>query len=208
MNKTVLLTCFLLVSEVAIAVAPNAVSDPTTQPDVVTGCNLYKGISPADAGKKALVSPSVTNSPLVSGGCKVSLENLLVKGEKTTMAASFINARDSNESVLSNVITVSRPADPPASPWTGAAIDTANGLIFANSFPVANQLATNCSFSIDNAAYLEVPLVKRDSFYSVCKIPLSGSGKHILYYSFINNSAWGRLEGKKTGFAYTLPTCQ
>lgn len=208
MHKKLAYLCLIFNVAIAWAVAPNAVTDPTTQPDLVTGCNLYKGVAVADSGKKATKAPAAVNVPLDAGVCKINLETLLAKGEKTTIGATFINNADGNESVLSNIVSVSRPADPPASPWTGAAIDVIKGEIYASSYQIATSAATDCAYSIDNAAFIEIPLVKTNSSYSVCKIPLSGSGKHILYYGYVYNGAWGRLEGKKAGFAYTLPACQ
>jgi hypothetical protein len=186
--------------------APSAITDSTTQPELAKYCNLYKGIAKDQAGKKATVAPVVAKSALVNGSCKVNLEAVLSKGETTTLSSTF--SRETDESVFSNVITVSRPADPPTSPWTGVAIDATKGEIYSSSYQVSNKLATQCIYSIDNAPFIETPLVARNSFYSFCKIPLSGGGKHILYYAFVSSGIWGRVEGKKTGFAYTLPSCQ
>jgi len=197
---------FLLFPLIVRSAPPHAITDATTQPNIVKYCNLYKGVLKTDAGKKATIAPFFAKTQLVNGGCSFNLETVLALGETANIAATFSN--DETESVLSNVISINRPATPPSSPWTGLAIDSIKGEIYASSFQVSNKVASQCTYSIDNSAFIEIPLVARDSFYSFCKIPLTGSGKHIMYYAYIQNGIWGRLEGKKTGFAYTLPTCQ
>lgn len=176
------------------AIAATAITDPTTQPDLVKYCNLYKN------GVKV-----VDKSPLVNGGCHIDLNTLLVAGETAKLKSKFAN--DAEESTFSNEITVSRPKAPPVPQWSGITLDTKLGSM--NFLTFSQPDVTDCAYSLNGAPFVEVKAIPRTAALNYCKIPITGSGKQSLEYRYIvNEPTWPRVEGPSAKFTYALPTCE
>ena len=177
-----------------VAGAATAVSDPTTQPELVKYCDLYKnGVEVAD------------KTPLVNGGCRIDLNAILLPGETAKFKAKFSSDTIESEK-FSNEITLSRPKAPPVPQWSGIALDTKLGQMYSATFSQAG--VTHCAYSVNGSPFVEIAALTRSTTLNYCKIPITGGGKQLLEYKYIvNDPLWPRMDGQTARFSYALPVC-